>query len=63
MLTTSAMNPNMKVKWLHRWNQSPSLCEALKFPKPGFNDNMFPDWLHKATRWAQVVAIVLSPRF
>jgi ribosomal protein L13E len=52
MLATSAMSPNMKVKWLHRCNQSPSLRKAMKFPKPGFSDNMFPDWLHKATWWA-----------
>jgi hypothetical protein len=53
----------MKVKWLHRWNQSPSLREASKFPKPGFSDSMFLDWLHKATWWAQVVAIVLGLRY
>jgi hypothetical protein len=63
MLATSTMSPNMKVKWLHRWNQSPSLREAMKFPKPSFSDNMFPDWLHKATWWAQVVAIVLGLRY
>jgi hypothetical protein len=49
MLVTSAMSPTMKVKWLQRWNQSATLREALKFPKPGFNDSMFPKWLHKAT--------------
>jgi hypothetical protein len=43
------MSPNTKVKWLRRWNQSPSLREAMKFSKLGFNDNMFPDKLHKAT--------------
>jgi hypothetical protein len=63
MLATSAMSPNMKMKWLHRWNQSPSLRKAMKFPKPSFSDNMFPDWLHKATWWAQVVAIVLGLRY
>jgi hypothetical protein len=63
MLVTSAMSRNMKVKWLHKWNQSPSLLKAMKFPKPGFSDNMFPDWLHKATWWAQVVAIVLGLRY
>jgi hypothetical protein len=52
MLATSAMSPSMKVKWLQRWNQSPSLREALKFQKPNFNDSMFPNWLHKATCWA-----------
>jgi hypothetical protein len=54
MLATSAMSPTMKVKWLQRWNQSATLREALKFPKPGFNDSMFPEWLQKATWWAQV---------
>jgi hypothetical protein len=37
------------VKWLQRWNQSATLKEALKFPKPSFNDSMFPEWLYKAT--------------
>jgi hypothetical protein len=54
MLVTSAMSPTMKVKWLQRWNQSATLREALKFPKPGFNDSMFPEWLHKATWWVHV---------
>jgi hypothetical protein len=44
----------MKVKWIERWNQSPALREALKFPKPGFSDSIFLEWLHKATWWAQV---------
>jgi hypothetical protein len=48
---------------VNRWNQSPSLREAMKFPKPGFSDNMFPDWLYKATWWAHVVAIVLGLRY
>jgi hypothetical protein len=47
MLATSVMNPTMKVKWFQRWDQSATLKEALKFPKPGFNDSMFPEWLHK----------------
>jgi hypothetical protein len=63
MLATSTISPSMKVKWLHRWNQSASLQEALKFPKPGFNNNMFPDWLHKATWWAQVLSLVLGLQF
>jgi hypothetical protein len=50
----SAMSPTMKVKWLQRWNQSATLRETLKFPKPGFNDSMFPKWLYKGTWWAQV---------
>jgi hypothetical protein len=54
MLATSAMDISMKIKWLERWNKSPSLREALKFPKPKFSDIDFPEWLHKATWWAQV---------
>jgi len=54
MLATSAMDTSMKIKWLQRWNSTPSLRESLKFPKPKFNDIEFPKWLHKATWWAQV---------
>ena len=49
MIATFAMSPTMKVKWLQRWNHFASLQEALKFPKPSFNNSMFLDWLHKAT--------------
>jgi len=49
MLATSAMDTSMKIKWLERWNNSPSLHEAFKFPKPKFNNIDFPKWLHKAT--------------
>jgi hypothetical protein len=42
IFATLAMDPTMKVKWLERWNQSPTLREALKFPKPGFSDGVFP---------------------
>lgn len=54
MLATSAMAPNMKVKWLQRWNSAPSIREAHRFPKPNFADVVFLPWLHKATWWAQV---------
>jgi hypothetical protein len=54
IFATSAMDPSMKVKWNKKWNQSRTLCVALKFPKPGFRDSIFPEWLHKATWWAQV---------
>jgi hypothetical protein len=54
MLATSAMDPAVKVKWLERWNKSPALREALKFPKPRFGDADFPEWLRKATWWSQV---------
>lgn len=54
MLATSAMSTAMKVKWLVRWNQPEKLRDAVKFPKPKFNDSIFPDWLHKATWWDQV---------
>jgi hypothetical protein len=49
IFATSAMDPFMKVKWIERWNLSPALRETFKFPKPGFSDSVFPDWLHKAT--------------
>jgi len=29
MLATSAMDTSMKIKWLEKWNKSPSLREAL----------------------------------
>jgi hypothetical protein len=48
---------------LHRWNQFASLQEALKFPNPDFNENMFPDWLQKITWWAQVLSLVLGLQF
>jgi hypothetical protein len=54
MLATSAMDSSMKIKWLERWYKPRALYEALKFPKPKFNDIDFPKWLHKATWWAQV---------
>lgn len=54
MLATSAMDTSLKIKWLERWNNSHALREALKFPKPKFNDIDFFRWLHKATWWAQV---------
>ena len=57
MLATSAMDTSMKIKWLERWNNSLALREALKFPKPKFNDIEFPKWLHKATWWAHVIII------
>jgi hypothetical protein len=56
-MATSAMHPNQKVKWLERWNKSTSFREAQKFPKPGFNDVEFAQWLHKATWWSQVLFI------
>ena len=55
MLATSAMDTSMKINWLERWNSSPTLREALKFPKPKFSDLDFPKWLHKVTWWAHVI--------
>jgi len=52
VLTTSAMDTSMKIKWLERYNKSPSLREALKSPKSKFNDIDFSEWLYKATWWA-----------
>jgi hypothetical protein len=54
MLVMSAMDPSMKVLWLERWNQPLSLRVQLKFPKQGFNDDVFYTWLKKTTWWAQV---------
>ena len=54
MLVVFAMDHSMKVLWLERWNQPPSLRVQLKFPKQGFNDDAFYTWLNKATWWAQV---------
>ena len=60
MIATSVMDSETKAQWMRRWNQSASLREAVRFLKPGFPDTMFPEWLHKATWWAQVR---LSPLF
>lgn len=54
MLGTSAMAPSMKVFWLERWNLPQTQRVQLKFPKVGFSDIVFGEWLHKATYWAQV---------
>ena len=54
MLATSAMPPKMMVKWLQRWNSSAAIRDAHHFPKVGFADSKFPEWLNRATWWAQV---------
>ena len=54
MLATSAMPPRMMVKWLQRWNSSAAIRDAHRFPKGNFADSKFPDWLNRATWWAQV---------
>jgi hypothetical protein len=54
MLATSAMPPRMMVKWLQRWNSSAAIRDAHRFPKTSFADSKFPDWLNRATWWAQV---------
>jgi hypothetical protein len=54
MLATSAMPPKMMVKWLQRWNSSAAIRSAHRFPKVGFADSKFPEWLNRATWWAQV---------
>ena len=58
MLATSAMPPKMMVKWLQRWNSSAAIRDALRFPKPGFGDSKFPEWLNRATWWAQVSFVI-----
>lgn len=63
MLGTSTMDPSMKVLWLERWNLSPNLRVHLRFPKPGFNVDVFFDWLHKATWWAQVRSMFSFPPY
>ena len=54
MLSTSAMPPKMMVKWLSRWNSSAAIRDAHRFPNTAFADSKFPDWLNRATWWAQV---------
>lgn len=54
MLRTFTMDPFMKVFWLERWNQCPTIWVQLKFPKLGCNDDDFLQFLLKATWWAQV---------
>jgi hypothetical protein len=58
MLTTSAMPPRMMVKWLQRWNSSAAIRDAHRFPKVNFADSKFPEWLNRATWWAQVSYIL-----
>ena len=58
MLATSAMPPRMMVKWLQRWNSSVAIRDAHRFPKVGFADSKFPEWLNRATWWAQVSIVV-----
>ena len=54
MLATSAMPSKMMVKWLQRWNSSAAIRDAHRFPKNAFADSKFPEWLNRATWWAQV---------
>ena len=54
MLATSAMPSRMMVKWLQRWNSSSAIRDAHRFPKTAFADSKFPEWLNRATWWAQV---------
>ena len=55
MLATFAMPPKMMVKWLQRWNSSPAIRDAHRFSKTAFADSKFPEWLNRATWWAQVI--------
>jgi hypothetical protein len=54
MFATLTMPPRMMVKWLQRWNSSAAIQDAHRFPKAGFADSKFPEWLNRATCWAQV---------
>ena len=58
MLVTSAIPPKMMIKWLQRWNSSAAIHDAHRFPKVGFGDSKFPDWLNRATWWAQVSIVI-----
>ena len=53
-LATTAMRSHNKVKWLKRWDQSPALREAVRFPSRKFANHSFPEWLKKAVWWDQV---------
>ena len=57
MLATSAMPARMMVKWLQRWNSSAAIRDAHRFPKSGFADSKFLEWLNRATWWAQVSSV------
>ena len=59
MLATSAMPSKMMIKWLQRWNSSAAIRDAHRFPKVGFGDSKFLDWLNRATWWAQVSFVML----
>ena len=59
MLATSAMPSKMIIKWLQRWNYSAAIRDAHRFPKVGFCDSKFPDWLNRATWWAHVSFVML----
>ena len=58
MLATSAMPARMMIKWLQSWNSSAAIRDAHRFPKVGFGDSKFPEWLNRATWWAQVSFVV-----
>ena len=61
MLATSAMPARMMIKWLQRWNSFAAIWDAHRFPKVGFGDSKFPEWLNRATWWAQVSFVVYLP--
>ena len=54
MLAISAMPPRMMVKWLQQWNSSTTIRDSHRFPKVGFADSKFPEWMNRTTWWAQV---------
>ena len=54
-LAMTAMRSHTKVKWLERWNQSPALRDAARFPSRKFADHSFHVWLKKAVWWNQVL--------
>jgi len=60
MLATSAMPARMMVKWLQRWNSSAAIRDGHRFPKAGFADSKFPEWLNRGTWWAQVSIVHLN---
>lgn len=50
----SAMDLDTKLLWLERWNKPPKFRENQRFPKLGFSEQMYLNFLNKATWWSQV---------
>jgi len=53
-VSTSAVEPRFKARWLHQWNSPPFIRAAYRFPAPRFKDSALDQFLNRASFWAQV---------